>query len=441
MIRRKKYSFLYCIIILGLFLSGCSREVEQTNEELTVYIGTQGSGMLEMAVDIFEEKYPDVIVNIIDAKNLVGEESDNEAERMANELMSGEGADVFLIQKTWDIEKMIDKNTFADLSSFFDTDTYFQGDGWEQKIFEGGCKGEYRYAIPTEYGIPILISSQEAIDECKIDVNSLSDFNEFISETDKYMEMVREDNNARRLFRMNLVPRQCLSWGGYPVVNWDTQSVDLENEQIQSFFEWCINVNKQSVDDYYFDSFVGAASIRDGEALFDNLLGSLPFETIVKECRAINSYDKAVMVPIRNIDGGINAFIQSSLAVRANSENLLNAYRFIQIYMSTEVQTSVTARTEGGFKVNKEAQMVNYETIKAMYFGQEVEGFPADCPEFSEEEYEELMGYIEEVANVGYTPKWQSMLYNLMIPYMNGESNYEESIRQATNELEIYVSE
>lgn len=425
-------------LLCGILLTGCTGKTEQTNKELTVYIGNQCTDMLELAVSIFQYTYPDVEVHIIDGRTSTDDERKNESERMATELMAGEGADVFILQNRWDIEKMVDRKVFADLSPFFDGDEYFQGDNWVQQIFEGGCRGEYRYAIPAEYGIPVLITSEEAMAESGIDRNKLTDFNGLMDETLKYME--RED--ARSLFRFVQVPLQCLLWTGYPVIDWETQTVNLKNEQMERFFKWYYIVEQQMKEDNLASHYADAVGIRDGELLFGNLGWGGSFDTVQVECQLINSYDKPVMIPIRNVNGGVSAYSVVSLSVRANSENILNAYRFIQIYMGTQVQTSITCRSQGAFKVNREAQEHIYGIVKTLVFGQEREGFPADCPPFSEEEYKELMSFVDEIDIVeGCNPQWLDMIGELMTPYINGECTYEEAIAQAAYELEIYASE
>lgn len=435
--KKKMAVVLITCLVCGMLFPGCGK-VEQSNEELTVYIRGQTSGMMEMAVDIFKETYPDVEVHVIDGNVSTEDEGKNESERMEAELMSGKGADVFMLQRGWDIEKMIDRGVFADLSPFFDGDPYFQGDQWVQKLFVGGCSGDYRYAIPTEYGIQVLISSEEAMEESGIDREKLSDFNGFMEETLKYIEK----KDARNLFRFFLVPLQCLLWTGYPVIDWDTQTVDLESEQMEDFFQWYYAVMRQMKADNLASEYADAMGIRDGELLFGNLAWGAPFDTIYGECKLISSYDKPVMIPIRNMDGGISAYSVASLGVRGNSKNILNAYRFIQIYMSTPVQTGKTCRALGAFKVNREAQDYIYEVVRDLTFGQERDGFPAECPPFTEEEYEELMGFMDEIDIVeGYDPNWLDMLGELMTPYVNGECTYEEAIAQAVYELEIYASE
>lgn len=429
------------LLALGTALTGCGREVEQTNTELTIYVGNQGTGMLRTAAGIFQETYPEVNVTIIDGEKQDSQEIADEAERLAAELMAGKGPDVFLINSSWDIDKMAAQRVFADLSPYFNDDPYFQGEKWEQKILEGGCLDEYRFAIPMEYEIPVILTSETALRESGIDKEQLTDFNAFMEETLQYLERAQGEEHARRLFRMNLVPRNCLWWAGYSAVDWEQGTVDLEQEEIRSFFEWYYTVEQQSEEDYMYDICKGAASIRDGEALFDIQLGIASFDVALSVGRLIDSFDKAVMIPIRNLDGGINAVMGYPLAVRANSANQLNAYRFIQICMSTEVQTSIAARQGGNFKVNREAQDEIYERTKDIRWANVTEGFPEEFPAFSQEEYDELMSYTEEVDHVIYVSEWQRRLRKLMMPYLTGESSYEDAAAQARKELEIYVSE
>lgn len=82
---------------IGLFflLTGCGKEIKQTNDSLTVYIGMEENGMLETAAGLFQAQYPEVEVTVIDGKKLTDEEMDAESLRLATELMAGEGPDVF----------------------------------------------------------------------------------------------------------------------------------------------------------------------------------------------------------------------------------------------------------------------------------------------------------------------------------------------------------
>ena len=306
---KKTAAICIAVLWIGSFFAGCSKEAEQTNTELTVYIGDEGSGMLKMAVDIFRDKYPEVQVNIINGETTSPEDNYDEAKRMETELMSGKGADVFLIKSYWDIDKMINAHAFADLSEFFNQDDYFQSDKWENKILDGGVRGDYRFAIPVEYKIPVLVTSAAALDESGIKLENIKDFSSFMEETEQYMTRVQGKEGARRLFRMNLVPRQCLSWAGYSVLDWENESVDLEQDELKRFFEWYRKVEQQSEEDYYMDSFTGAAAIRDGKVLFENQLNAFSFSVVGELNRQIDSFNTTVMIPVRNLEGSITATI------------------------------------------------------------------------------------------------------------------------------------
>lgn len=379
--------------------------------------------MLEVATSIFQAKYPEVKVTVIDGIKLTDQEYADEAERVATELMAGTGPDVFLIHKQWDMDKMIDRGVFADLSQFYEESECFKSDNWENQILEGGCRDGYRFAIPVEYGIPLLKTSKETLEKSGINIENLEDFQGFMDETTAYMERAQE--GEPRLFRMEEVPMACMSWSGYNFIDWETQTADLASEDAKRFFEWYKMVEQQYEEDSYTYAYgysLGAASVRDGAAVFDNEKERFPFDSAMQISRLISSYDEPVLLPVRNQTGGIDAFVNSFIAIRGNSRNQLNAWRFIEIYMSTEVQTSVAAFARGGFKVNKEAQLYQFEYRNNYSYGQEYDGFPAECPAFTRDEYENLMEYTEEIDHVIYIPQWRVMLQELMLPYLRGRA-------------------
>ena len=47
------------------------------------------------------------------------------------------------------------------------------------------------------------------------------------------------------------------------------------------------------------------------------------------------------MMPIRDVNGGIQAKLQYCVAVRGNSENLQNAYNYIKLLLSPHIQHAI----------------------------------------------------------------------------------------------------
>lgn len=269
---------LTLLISLSVFLTGCGKEVKQTNDSLTVYVNWNYKKPMELATKIFQEKYPEIEVTLIDGVKLTGPEIDEESTRVATELMAGAGPDVFLLETQWDLDKMIDKGVFADLSQFYEESECFKSDNWEDKIIDGGRRGDYRFCIPVEYGIPLLVTSKTALEKSGINIENMQDFQGFMKETTAYMEHRKAGVEGPRLFRMDgtVVPRTCIMWSNLPFIDWNMQTTNLEREEVKNFFAWCALVEEQWEQDYYSDSFndfLGAASIRDGVALFDNQRG------------------------------------------------------------------------------------------------------------------------------------------------------------------------
>ncbi|SHO50852.1 type 2 periplasmic-binding domain-containing protein [Anaerocolumna xylanovorans] len=134
--------------------------------------------------------------------------------------------------------------------------------------------------------------------------------------------------------------------------------------------------------------------------------------------------------------------MKNAVGVRGNSANKQNAYNFIKILLSDEVQRTPGTQVKGAIPVSyKVMNEIVYPDHKNNTFGEILNDFPKDCPEFTEEQQEEYMGYTKEVNKACFLPKWRDKLMEAMQPYLNGEMSYEECIKQAKEQVELYLSE
>ena len=414
--------------------------VEQTNEGLTIFYTDAVSiraKILDMAVGQYNREHPDQPVTaekvFTDSSDTV---NDEQTQQMLAEVMGGEGPDlIFFVDDTMDIEKMARRGVFADLEPYFEADN-FDWSGYNQTVMDAGVWDGHRLVIPLEYEIPMLYTSQTALDETGFSVENCDTFDGFLTEAEKVQNT---PGQTRSLFRTILAFNDFAQYAGIPYIDYGRQKADLSFPELERGAEIYKNLTDLNYDD---DALSGAADIRDGSALWIHPLFAP--DGLLLGGGVINTFDEAVMMPIRDIEGGIQAQITCSVAVRNSSPNLQNAYEFIKFLLSEEFQLETLDWRYAAFSV--------LDATNAAYYRYEItERFPPivakgsnslgfesfDAPQ---EDFDELMSYMEQISGAFYTSS-QTQFLDLIQDYLDDETSYEDAVDTAESRLNIYLSE
>ena len=413
--------------------------VEQTNEGLSIFYTDAVSiraTILDMAVGQYNREHPD---NPVTAEKVFTDSSDTvsdeQTQQMLAEVMAGEGPDlIFFVDDTMDIEKMARRGVFADLEPYFEADN-FDWSGYNQTVMDAGVWDGHRLVIPLEYKIPMLYTSQTALEDTGFSVENCDTFDGFLTEAEK----VQNDSaQTRRLFRTIMAFKDFAQYAGIPYVDYGTQKADLSFPELERGATIYKNLTELSADG---DSMSGAADIRDGTALWicplyspDGFLTGPGF---------INTFDELVMMPIRDVEGGIQAKITFSVAVRNSSPNLQNAYEFIKFLLSEDFQLATNDYRWRDFSVlnaTNEDYYTRNTTERAT--GIVNPSNPYGFTEFDlpQEDFDELMSYTEQITGTFYTSS-QTQFIDLMQGYLDDEISYKDAVKAAESQLNIYLSE
>lgn len=425
-------------MLLGIFmaaaaLTGCSRKVEQVNDSLHVYAGGDDV-IMDYAVSEFQRRYPDIEV-VYEGRRII---EDTEAfygynQQLSAELMSGSGADVFFIQDYWDIDKLIQAGAFADLSEIYDSCAVFQDADLQSGIMDAGVFDGKRYFLPMEYRLPMMVTTREALDATGFDIEKRTDFDSFMTESSRYMNSADYD---RRLFRMDVSAMNCIFWSGYPIA--DSSEVVWDIEETRDYFAWYREVYEHGTGEYIFGDLFGAAAVRDGECLFES---SGFLDTNLNAVRALYTVGTPVTVPIYNINGGVTALMTRAIAVRANSANLDNAGKFLEIVFEKQAMEQPGA-LRWDFSVRKSVMEHAYESyLREDPFKVALNGFPFEIPPLKREDYDAYLACADKVDKVVYWPEWRQEFQTEMRRYLRGEVSYEEAAASARYKLVFYLSE
>ena len=432
-----------------------NKQVEQKNESLTIYSMDVGKGteMLKNAVTLFRASHLGVQIELIVEDYSNGNDNYINYQKVAAEIMAGKGPDILLIEETEiDVEKAVRQGVFADMEPFFKADG-FDWEPYNQTILDGGVWDGRRYVIPLSYDFPLLVSTRTALEETGFDVDACRDYNGFLEETRRVME---DSSQTRPLFFNHLsalVTNWMMEYSGVRYANYNNQTIDLSRPEVKATFEW-----RRAYEERYDSEIIGmaglyaAAAVRDGEALWAaNLSGAAG--TLFFDYAALKTIDEPVMMPIRDVNGGIQAQLEYPVAVRANSENLQNAYDFLKILLSKEVQ-GVYAGQYGGERLSVLNQVnTDYYYHSAIWvrpgdwysYRAGTQGFtstrnPAISTDWpTEEEYAQFTDLIQEITGTYYSSSLR--LVGAMRPFIYDGVDYDEAVQDAQRTLEISISE
>lgn len=422
--------------------------VPQKNERLSVFcVGDlRDSGMIELALNRYRQLYPDVQVELIKPESENIEEREELYQQMAAQIMAGEGPDVFLVEDlVMDVEKLVRQGIFADMEPFFEADQ-FDWEPYHKTVMDGGVWNGKRFVIPLTYNFPLLFTTRTALEETGFDVDACGDYMGFLEETTRFME---DPAQTRQLFCKPLMIVDVAGIAGVSIADYNTQTVDLSSPVLQPGFGWYKTVmekhpgNEMTLGNDGLEYSAGA--VRDGQVLWAQSLSGA-FSGFFREFAALKTIDEVVMLPIRDVNGGIQAQIEYSVAVRGNSENLQNAYHYIEVLLSPEIQNTLqngdqlsvlSTANEYGYEMISQGKLWHTKSGAGGFVGTVDPNQGTDWP--TQEEYQQFAGFTQEITGAYFTSHLR--LQGKMYSYVYENADYEETLKTAQREMEIYITE
>ena len=416
--------------------------VEQTNTELNIWYTDYGmtTKYLDAAVTQYNQQHPD---NPITAEKFFAdgsiENSDAATQQMLTEVMAGSGPDlIFFSGSGTDIEKMVRRGVFADMEPYFEADN-FDWSGYNQAVMDAGVWDGHRLVIPLQYNFPMLYTSQTALDETGFSMENCDTFGGLLDE----IEAIQADSDqTREVFRAKFTFYNFANYAGIPYVDYDRQKADLSFPELQRSAEIFQNLGGLELGTYDM-GIDSAADIRDGKALW-----TCPFPPVdgfYTGPEVINTFDDMVMMPIRDVDGGIQAEITWAVAVRNNSPNLQNAYEFIKYLLSEEYHTETLNYRWLYYSVldaANDAYFQDYVYGRAVPLTPPKNAYGLDSVDVRQEDFDELMDYTRQITGAYFSCAETNFMRNMrMCGFLSGEASYEEAVREVERKLDLYLSE
>lgn len=454
------FSLFLAALLLTALLTGCANPqdgnalyqdmptVPQTNARLTVFCidNTHGPNLIRAALNLYREQHPDVEVELIEPLVWEGRYTysgpeEEVYEQLSAQIMAGEGPDILLIDDNYmDVEKLVRQGVFADMEPFFQADG-FDWEPYSQGVMNTGVWNGKRFLIPLSYDFPLLLTTKAALEETGFHVDACKDYQGFLDETARYLE---DPEQTRRLFSdawiVDYARFAMLDYSGSSVADYDNRTVDLSLPIFRSTTQWYKSVLEAHSQDPNFSRLGGASAVRDGQALWTNSIFGA-YDNFYAAAGALRTVGEVVMMPIRDADGGIQAHIEDAVAVRANSESLQNAYDFLKLLLSPTVQYAPKFGLSILHDANARllAQGIGWyiEAGKDGFSSTERNGSALNAP--SQEEIRQFLSFTKDITGgYYYNYLWLNME---MHPYLRENADYEETLKEAQRQLEIYMTE
>ena len=415
---------------------------EQTNEGLNIWYTDYGMMVkyLDAAVTQYNQLHPDHPVTADKYFADSSSESNDEAtQQMLTEVMAGSGPDlIFFDVGNMDIEKMVRRGVFADLEPYFEADN-FDWSGYNQAVMDAGVWDGQRLVIPLQYNFPMLYTSQTALDETGFSIENCDTFGGLLDEIEA---MQADPSQKREVFRAKYTFYNFAQYAGIPYVDYDRQKADLSSPELKRGAEIYNNLGGLELG-VLDDGISGAADIRDGKALW--ICPFPPVSGFYTGPEVINTFDELVMMPIRDVNGGIQAQITWAVAVRNNSPNLQNAYEFIKYLLSEEFHTETLDYRWLYYSVldsANEAYFQDHVYNRAAPLVPPENSYGLDTVDVRQEDFDELMDYTRQITGAYFDCSETLFMRNMRTNgFLSGEVSYEDAAQQAERQMDLYLSE
>lgn len=397
-------------------------EMPEETDTLTIYGYSFYDNTLREAIDLFETKYPYVKVDY----QRLGEEE--YTERLRAEIPAGRGPDVFFGEPSVlpDIYKTMSTGIFTDLAPYMECDEECSPSDYFENVLKGGIMFEKQYLLPLTIGLNLYITTENILAENGIEPDSLQTWEGFL--------------NAGTVFHENNPDKPLISWDGkqyyigmlfkgcgFRLIDYENNAISFDETRFRQIFElsrlYCYP--KQPADLTYGDE---VNELTRGDCLFINTGKSNVLLLTNKYWSLRNkNKQKPILVCIPNKEDGVSAQILNYAAIPEASQNKMNAWRFIKILLSPELQGD---KIQGTFATAYPVGLsVNKESALAMLSAAGLDDIIA------------LMNKITDAVML--PPVISGYISQYMVPYItsNDGSNYDKQFGQLMNALELYKDE
>lgn len=228
---------------------------------------------------------------------------------------------------------------FADLTTLYNQDETLEKDVLLEKVMDAGVMDDKRYILPLRYQYPIILALEDELQAAELELSELSQNAETFLSTVLSQEKNAWHVSGANVFAANLInvfPSLC---------DYSTGEVSLDEETVvatlSQYMELLSSLDQKSIeaDGGVWPNFLSADRPLSTLFLSDDLFFYLDI--------AYAQYQDLVAVPFAAQDGSIVANVSYYGAVSANCAAVEEAYEFLKLFLSREVQSGGALEADG----------------------------------------------------------------------------------------------
>lgn len=407
-------------------------KAEEGGGSLTVYLSQFQAEYYGEGIQEFRELYPEVNLELA-AYSMT--EPLSSSEKVKTELMAGKGPDLLLFSSLGldDVHKLLAAGAFAPLDEFMTPERGWEAEDYVETVIEGGRFDGTQYVIPLNYRIPLVLASEEGLQEIGFDTAACRDTVSFLQETaslygKEYSDQILAEPGCFSIFPQQLNGDFLDYKGGELGVN--REELRAACEAYRQIFE----------EDTYGADYLDLSWYGKGTALLERkayLDGESGIDMLLQNAVAVAGAETPVMLPFLS-EEGTTAAISEYAGIRATSENKENAWRLLQILLGEKMQRQAAFGTPY-IPVRKSVVEEDiWDKLDEIIESGKTEMTVGDP---GQEFVEEYLNYLTAPGRAVFFSSLAREFIVTMIPYFEGEEEYEECLEEFENYARIYLTE
>lgn len=428
------------------------------NDKITVY-SLNDDEMVRQTVTAYQTQYPDFYIEYQIGMDEGGITREDALKKLNTQLLSGSGPDVIMLDDM-NIDTYAEKGVLMDLTDV--VNEVNQSDGLYMNLIENMQSDDKIYAVPTEFGIPIIIGRKGYVDNIS-DYKSLADM----------LEKAREEYPDKNLLTVcsakGIMKRStaiCAPAWKDDKGQLDTQKVKEYLEQTKRLYDVQMNgtpeeqikmyqqrIAAEESGEKYEDSkyFVMANEMsylfKEYPFTYGQIITAYNYQSMLSVPR-VEGFDDTVFRPLNGQSS--NVYQPLSIAgINTATKNPDAAKQFVRMMLGTDVQGTM----EFGVPVNKKAlaaifeydeselgedgsqSAVSFSDADGLAFGYSI--YPVD---------QEGIAQFEQWIAALDTPYLcdtvlEDAVYTQGAKYLEGTQDIDATVKAIADSVEIYLSE
>lgn len=444
----KKISALFCLCSI-IFATSCQKNDIQKNDKLSIYISTEFMREFSDGIEFFKEAFPQTELEFINTQDI-----ENNA-AIETQIMAGKGPDVIFIERDnmfKDVNKTIATGVFSAMDRYLKNDNKLNVSDFYPSILNAGKYNDMQCVLPIFFNVPIMLTTQEILNEYKLNLTRESKFSDFNSQIIEFADT----EESGQLPRIVGSFRDEVDYWGYSFLDWmpltdyQEQCVNFDREELELACKAFKAIIKHDNGLPY--NLIGWGAEQSSQELSDktSMMDTINYKgssfNLLQAASLLNAENTPIFLPINNSDGGIHAKITLGVAINSNSKSKDVAFEFIKsILLKILEEDQPKPQYHYSLKVANENQI---NQLKKQFDTGYLHGLAAGTggnnkaiTPLRKEFVDNYINIYNNITTCGYYSRTTEIIYDAFSPYFNDKATLESCLETAQSAMEIYISE